>query len=527
MPANERRSAREQAVKDFNSLAARVDLQPLTSRPDPAAVVALYGSLCGAVGAADVATLRAACKLWCGNGGASLDESLLPGDAAAVDDVDFPGGEEPVRGHRRLHAARKPAFRLRAKAFMLTFNSLLLVANPELWSAFHTWVEERKQRYRATYWSTTMETSEGSADEGRVHLHCYLSWHGAGATGVDHTTTDAWVFQGVRPRVDTNTEARSPWQWLKATQHGHFYVSVYKSGTLYSATNYPPWGGLWAPDAAWVTSLWRQHKIDHAAFLTLSAKLREGHDRRKACVEAVVASEAAAEYASERAEARKLIQATAKPFKPMPDEIQRWMLQYQTAAERYKMLVLHGPSCTGKSRLARALFGEGQTLVIDVQHADHPDLRGFKRKLHKAILLDEVSSPRFIVSNKKLLQAHVDGAILGQSATQLYSYEVFLWRTPIMLTTNNWDYSTFSPADKDWLETNRIAVHIGSRVWRSGTTPSEGTPVQSPLRQGRGTASVAGTPGSQQRTWTPQDRSARRSAAMMEPGPSPEHKRAC
>ena len=28
----------------------------------------------------------------------------------------------------------------------------------------------------------------------------------------------------------------------------------------------------------------------------------------------------------------------------------------------------------------------------------------------------------------------------AKSATQLYTYEVFLWRTPLMITTNNWEY---------------------------------------------------------------------------------------
>ena len=107
---------------------------------------------------------------------------------------------------------------------------------------------------------------------------------------------------------------------------------------------------------------------------------------------------------------------------------------YEEIEERYKMLVLHGPSRTGKSRLARDLFGMSRTLVVDVQHAEHPDLRSYDRRRHVAILLDEVASPAFIVNNKKLLQAHVDGAILGQSATQMYTYEIFLWRTPIIFT---------------------------------------------------------------------------------------------
>ena len=138
------------------------------------------------------------------------------------------------------------------------------------------------------------------------------------------------------------------------------------------------------------------------------------------------------------------------------------------------MLVLHGPSCTGKSKLARNLYGEYDTLVVDVQGAQHPDLKAFERKRHKASLLDEVASPAFVIGNKNLLQAHVDGALLGQSATQLYSYFVFLWRTPIILTTNNLDYASFSVADKDWLDTNCVAVHVARRVWESApTTPSQ------------------------------------------------------
>ena len=118
------------------------------------------------------------------------------------------------------------------------------------------------------------------------------------------------------------------------------------------------------------------------------------------------------------------------------------------------MLVLFDRSCTGTSRLGRSLFGENTTLVVDVQHAQHPDLQTHNRKKHSALLFDEVASPVFVVSNKKVLQAHVDGAILGQSATQLYTYEVFLWKMPLMLTTNCWEYADFSDADKDWIGAN-------------------------------------------------------------------------
>ena len=106
--------------------------------------------------------------------------------------------------------------------------------------------------------------------------------------------------------------------------------------------------------------------------------------------------------------------------------------------------------------------------------------------LHKAVLFDEVSSPEFVVGNKKVLQAHIDGAILGQSATQLYTYEVFLWKIPLMLTTNNWEYSAFTESDKNWLETNCVAVHIDSPVWVTDApdeAPAADTAVKPPKRQ--------------------------------------------
>ena len=77
--------------------------------------------------------------------------------------------------------------------------------------------------------------------------------------------------------------------------------------------------------------------------------------------------------------------------------------------------------------------------------------------------------PKFAVSNKKLLQSHVDGARLGQSATQLFAYEVFLWRTPIMLTTNNWKYDDYTDSDKNWLDANCVAVHIQEKVFEIGS----------------------------------------------------------
>ena len=102
--------------------------------------------------------------------------------------------------------------------------------------------------------------------------------------------------------------------------------------------------------------------------------------------------------------------------------------------------------------------------------AEHPDLRSFRRHEHRAVLLDEVADPSFIVNNKKLLQAHVDGAKLGQSATQLYTYEVFLWRVPIMLTTNNWCLDELTDDQREWVDSNCVAIYVGEPVYEERRT---------------------------------------------------------
>ena len=99
-------------------------------------------------------------------------------------------------------------------------------------------------------------------------------------------------------------------------------------------------------------------------------------------------------------------------------------MHFEELDDRYKFLVLHGPSRTGKSRLACSLFGRERTLVVDILNADHPNLKGYCRGKHKAILLDEMRDPSFIVKNKKALQSHVDGAELGHSPTQQFVYNV-------------------------------------------------------------------------------------------------------
>jgi hypothetical protein len=461
----------------MNGLAQTVGVEAISTRSSATKVRALYETLCTLLDPPALGNLSLARDEWLKNGGGGdLHLELLDGTEANApeDDADT---AQLLYGHKHMqqsfYGAKQP-FRLQSRAFMLTFNSLRFVLCLELWASFLSWIKLKVSEFKASEWSATLEESLQADEKGRVHFHAYLSWTKPGLKGIDHRSTDAWVFQHVRPRIDKNTEARGPQEWLRSVQHGHFYVSVEKKGTLYTETNDAPWLAGWAPEPWWVTKLWRLHKLDHAQYKFLSTQLREGHDRRNACLDAVKVAESSFEFLAEQEAAREAVSARAFPFKPLTADVERWIMHYEEISERYKMLILHGPSRTGKSRLARSLFGDKRTLVVDVQHADHPDLRGYRRRQHRAILLDEVSSLAFIVANKKLLQAHVDGAILGQSSTQLFSYAVFLWRVPIILTTNNWDMSGLKEHEKDWIRANCVPVCVSEPVWVEGPVPAHG-----------------------------------------------------
>ena len=218
-----RRAQRQTAIKTFNMLGAEIGADPLIARPSREAVENLYRRLCENLPSERTDALRSARKRWCDNGGAGdLPENLLLEEADDGDEVDV---SDALPNHGCPRVTQKKPFRLCARAFMLTFNALAFASDAAEWRAFHAWVEERKTRFKATYWSATLEQSLGSEQRGRAHFHAYFSWHGA--QKIDHRSLENWVYKGVRPRVDVNRENRGPSFWMKAVHHGHFYVQAH------------------------------------------------------------------------------------------------------------------------------------------------------------------------------------------------------------------------------------------------------------------------------------------------------------
>lgn len=154
------------------------------------------------------------------------------------------------------------------------------------------------------------------------------------------------------------------------------------------------------------------------------------------------------------------VAADDKPFKVFA-RVTKWRAQYLQAKRRYKFLILDGDSMWGKTCYAMALWGEASTVYCYCSGGAVPDLRKFDSDVHKAIVLDEMSLKQAI-EFKRLLQAPHLPVALGTSATQMYTYDVWVARTGIILTTNKFDedLAKLSLADRKWIEKNSKLVKV-------------------------------------------------------------------
>ena len=127
---------------------------------------------------------------------------------------------------------------------------------------------------------------------------------------------------------------------------------------------------------------------------------------------------------------------------------------------RYQFLVLQGASRTGKSTLARSLGGTPFTQTV--QSASAPDLRGYNPATHGYIIFDNVNDMQFVLDYRALFQSNNDIHTLGDSKTGCYSYDVWLWRVPIVVTV---DMSAEWDQHEPWIEANAIHVFLDGQSW--------------------------------------------------------------
>ena len=369
-----------------------------------------------------------------------------PGAAAAAAPAGAPegGGAEDAPGE----------FRLRSTSCLFTWNNGSF-ANWELnslWTAFLLFL---RGLHFVIEWTATMERSLKSKDQGRVHLHAFVEFKKA----PDWTTLSPMRFQDGFPNASP-TKARGD-NIRVVRDQGHFYAWAWKEGTLFVASSgYEPWRD-YPVKGLWIDDLWTQHKLSHDTYLEYAAQVRVGCVNRCKQVEAVRARERSRALQKRRTEVAAELAPLQSEFRA--DVLARlvpWRSQYQEKLPRYKFLVLMGASRTGKSTLARSLGGTPFTQTV--QSALSPDLRGYDPTVHSYILFDNVNDMSFVLDHRALFQANNDVHTLGESKTGMYSYDVWIWKVPIVVTvdlTADWDQH------EPWIHDNSMLVFLRGQSW--------------------------------------------------------------
>ena len=138
--------------------------------------------------------------------------------------------------------------------------------------------------------------------------------------------------------------------------------------------------------------------------------------------------------------------------------VEGWATQYSVLDSRYKFLVLRAPSRAGKSTWAKCIhlvlpkYIQKPPFIQTVQGATAAELQHYDRDSHGFILFGNCNSLSFVLSRRALFLANPDCHRLGQSQTNIFSYQIYLFRVPIVTI----DEST------DWDDEELPIFHLGS-----------------------------------------------------------------
>ena len=429
--------------------------------------------------------------------------SSLQGDGPA---------EESEGGAAAPEEAAAP-FLLTGTSFLFTWN----VGSPEdphaEWLHFLHWRSEQAVgAFKSVRFSATMEESLRSDDVDRVHIHEQREV----CKRLTRASLDPFVYatlsgHAVRPNCATNymeavgnSSADGPSRgrgaaYRTACDRAHFYVQANKYGTLFTETNWPMQTNF-RVQAKWFDDLVARGKLSRDQWLQYAFDATIGFNARKRNFDALEVYEKEQAMEVDSASLRQKIAATC-PKKPWRSDLARqaqawvrqslraglaalllwllllplrkkvskllalqvWLQQFETANDRATILVLWGPSRSGKTRFAMSdVFGP-KPLKVDVGDGQDLNIQAWDHRTHSHLVLDNVNSSEFIMRWRHVLMGPPEPVQLGQSSTGMYAYNVFLGRKPVVCSMD--EDATWET--KKWLDANCEIVWVGDKCFVS------------------------------------------------------------
>lgn len=191
-----------------------------------------------------------------------------------------------------------------------------------------------------------------------------------------------------------------------------------------------------------------------------------GADKAMQFVQWVEDSEREAEVRTMVQQQTATCEANLRRFRSTP-VVDKWLLDYTDENRgrrlRYQPLLLCGPTRTGKTQRAVALFGRARTLVVNCQGCGNylPSLKAFRRTEHVAVVFDEIS-PGQVLANKVLFQSGPEAVTLGQSACNQHAYQFFGHGVAMIFCSNHFDPDSedLTVEDRGWLLENIVNASL-------------------------------------------------------------------
>lgn len=106
--------------------------------------------------------------------------------------------------------------------------------------------------------------------------------------------------------------------------------------------------------------------------------------------------------------------------------VQAWLAQFREVNDRATILVLWGPSRSGKTRFALSDIFGSNPLKVDVGDSEDLNIQAWDHRVHSHLVLDNVNSSAYIMRWRHVLMGPPEAVQLGQSGTGMYVYDVFL-----------------------------------------------------------------------------------------------------
>lgn len=147
---------------------------------------------------------------------------------------------------------------------------------------------------------------------------------------------------------------------------------------------------------------------------------------------------------------------------PSVPAVAAWLEVFRIDQLRYPLLILLGRSHTGKTEFAKSLFKNPLELKVGNLVELFPSkIQEFQRRVHDAIIMDDVRDLQFVVGHQEKLQGKYDSLIefaTTQGGTCFYAK--YLFQVPIVVAINYTTKNLGFLEQNDWLATpaNRVVV---------------------------------------------------------------------